>query len=170
MVGSGAEIRSEGWSRPHLFHIGSLDTTLGPPTWKSILAESVDFMKLRIAVADDNADFLSEFISVLETEFDVVATATDGKSALEIIRSCSPDVVVLDIEMPGLNGIEVTKELSKTGPRPAVVICSVENDPQTIEAAREAGALGYVFKSRTRKDLAAAVKAVVRGQFFVSPA
>jgi DNA-binding NarL/FixJ family response regulator len=127
-------------------------------------------MKLRLAVADDNADVLSELISVLETEFDVVVTATDGKSALEGIRRCSPDVVVLDLEMPGLNGIEVTRELSNHARRPAVVICSVEFDPEIIEAAREAGALGYVFKARIRKDLVAAVKSVVRGQSFVSPA
>jgi len=127
-------------------------------------------MKLRLAVVDDNAYFLSELISVLETEFNVVATATDGKSALESIRSCFPDVVVLDLEMPGLNGIEVTRELSKDTPRPAVVICSVESDPELIEAAREAGALGYVFKARIRKDLVAAVKLVFRGQSFVSPA
>jgi DNA-binding NarL/FixJ family response regulator len=127
-------------------------------------------MKLRLAVADDNADVLSEIISVLETEFDVVVTARDGKSALESIRSCSPDVVVLDVEMPGLNGIEVTRELSKHTPRPAVVICSVAGDPEIIEVAREAGALGYVFKARIRKGLVAAVKSVVRGQSFVSPA
>ena len=127
-------------------------------------------MKLRIAVADDNEDFLNELISVLEAEFDVVVTARDGKSALASIRSCSPDVVVLDVEMPGLNGIEVTRELSKHAPRPAVVICSVECDPEIIEAAREAGALGYVFKTRVRKDLVTAVKSVVRGQTFVSAA
>ncbi len=127
-------------------------------------------MKLRIAVADDNAEFLSKFISVLETEFDVVATATDGKSALEKILICSPDVVVLDLGMPMLDGIEVTRELSKHDPRPAVVICSVESNPDVIEAAREAGALGYVFKARIGKDLIAAVKSVARGQSFVSPA
>jgi DNA-binding NarL/FixJ family response regulator len=127
-------------------------------------------MKLRVAVADDNADFLNKFISVLETEFDVVATATDGNSALESIRSCAPDVAVLDLEMPGLDGIEVTRELSKHNPRPAVVICTVEKDPDVIEAAREAGALGYVFKPRMAKDLIAAVKSVARGQPFVSPA
>ena len=126
-------------------------------------------MKLRIIVADDNADFLSELVSVLETEFDVVVTARDGKSALESIRSCSPDVVVLDLEMPGLTGIEVTRELSKHAPRPAVVICSVESDPEIIESAREAGVLGYVFKVRIRKDLVTAVKLVVSGQSFVSP-
>jgi DNA-binding NarL/FixJ family response regulator len=127
-------------------------------------------MNLRIAVADDSADVLDRLVSVLETEFDVVATATDGKSALEITCSCCPDVIVLDVEMPLLNGIEVTRELSKQNPRPAVVICSVEYDPEIIEAAREAGALGYVFKARIRKDLVAAVKSVVRGQSFVSPA
>jgi DNA-binding NarL/FixJ family response regulator len=127
-------------------------------------------MNLRIAVADDNADFLNKLISVLETEFDVVATATDGKSALESIRSCCPDVVVLDLEMPLLNGIEITRELSKHSPRPAVVICSVESDPEFIEAAREAGALGYVFKVRIGTDLIAAVNSVARGQPFVSPA
>jgi len=127
-------------------------------------------MKLRLAVADDNADVLSELISVLETEFDVVVTATDGKSALEGIRRCSPDVVVLDLKMPGLNGIEVPRELSNQARRPAVVICSVECDTDIIEAAQEAGALGYVFKARIRKDLVAAVKSVVRGQSFVSPA
>ena len=78
--------------------------------------------------------------------------------------------MVLDLKMPGLNGIEVTRELSNHARRPAVVIYSVECDPDIIEAAREAGALGYVFKARIRKDLVAAVKSVVRGQSFVSPA
>ncbi len=117
-------------------------------------------MKLRLAVADDNGDVLSKLISVLETEFDVVVTATDGKSALEGIRRCSPDVVVLDLKMPGLNGIEVPRELSNHARRPAVVIYSVECDPDIIEAAREAGALGYVFKRESGR----------RGQSFVSPA
>jgi two-component system response regulator DegU len=126
-------------------------------------------MKLRVAVADDNTEILNELIALLETEFDVVATAKDGRSALEVICHCSPDVVVLDLEMPLLNGIEITKKLSKHDPRPAVVICSVESDPDFIEAARDAGVLGYVFKTRIKKDLVAAVKLVARGQAFVSP-
>jgi DNA-binding NarL/FixJ family response regulator len=134
------------------------------------VARFKDFMKLRVAIADDNADFLNELISVLRTEFEVIATATDGKSILEILSTCSPEVVVLDLEMPVFNGIEVTRILSKLDPRPAVVICSVESNPDFIEAAREAGALSYVFKQRIRKDLVAAVKLAARGQFFVSPA
>jgi len=127
-------------------------------------------MKLRLVVVDDSASFLDEFTSVLSREFDVVATAMDGKSALEIIRRCQPDVVILDLEMPLLNGIEVTMELAKHLPSPAIVICSVESDPEVVEAAREAGALGYVFKARITKDLVEAVKSVARGRSFVSPA
>src|SRR3981189_3649252 len=127
-------------------------------------------MRLRIVVVDDSASFLDKFVSVLGAEFDVVATAMDGKSALESIRSCRPDVVVLDLEMPLLNGIEVTRELAKQHPSPAIVICSVERDPEVVEAAQQAGALGYVFKSRVATDLVEAVKSVARGQSFISPA
>ena len=125
-------------------------------------------MKLHIVVADDNPAFLAKLVSVLATEFEVVATAADGKSALECIRLFQPNVVVLDLEMPGFNGIEVAKELTRHPPSPAVVICSIENAPEIVEAAREAGALGYVFKARIAKDLIAAVKAVADGQSFVS--
>ena len=133
-----------------------------------MIAESCTGMKLRIVVADDNAAFLARLDSVLATEFDVVATATDGRSALEHIRLWRPSVAVLDLEMPGLNGIEVTKELTKDPSSPAVVICSVENDPEIVEAGRYAGALGYVFKARVAEDLIVAVKLAARGQSFVS--
>jgi DNA-binding NarL/FixJ family response regulator len=125
-------------------------------------------MKLRIVVADDSPSFQEKLVSILEIEFDVVKTATDGKSALEIIINCQPDVVVLDLEMPGLNGIEITRELMKYDPRPAIVICSVEHDLEVVDAALKAGALGYVFKARAARDLNAAVKSVSRGQSFVS--
>ena len=127
-------------------------------------------MKLRIVVADDSPSFLEKSVSILEIEFDVIKTAMDGESSLEIIINSQPDVVVLDLEMPVLNGIYITKELMKHPPRPAVVICSVDSDPEIVEAARQAGALGYVFKARIAKDLIVAVKSVARGQFFVSPA
>ena len=125
-------------------------------------------MKLRIVVADDSPSFLEKLVSILEIEFDVVQTASDGKSSLEIIVNCQPDVVVIDLEMPGLNGIEITRELMKYNPRPAIVICSVEHDVEVVEAALNAGALGYVFKARAARDLIPAVNSVARGQSFVS--
>jgi DNA-binding NarL/FixJ family response regulator len=126
-------------------------------------------MKLRVVAVDDNAAFLRESTLLLGNEFDVVATAVDGESALECIRRCRPDVVVLDLEMPGLNGIQVTRQLDAYPGSPAVVICSVENDPEIIDAARQAGALGYVVKTRIHDDLIAAVKSAAYGQSFVSP-
>jgi DNA-binding NarL/FixJ family response regulator len=125
-------------------------------------------MKLRVVVADDNPNFLEKLISLLEIEFEVVRTAKEGKSALKTTMACKPDVVVLDLQMPGLNGIEIVKELMKHDPSPAVVICSAENYPEIVNAALKAGALGYVSKARAAKDLNLAVKSVARGRSFVS--
>ena len=135
-------------------------------------------MKLRVVVADDMASMLAHLVSLLETEFEVVATAEDGKSALECIRRYAPDVVVLDLHMPDLNGIEVTREVRMMAPkrdwsefsrlRPAVVICSVEGDPDIIEAARRAGVLGYVLKIHADRDLVTAVNSAAHGKWFVS--
>jgi DNA-binding NarL/FixJ family response regulator len=126
--------------------------------------------RLRIIVADDTPAFLRELTSLLEAEFDVVATAADGKSALELIRRYKPDVVVLDLGMPVLSGLEVTRELAKSSFGPPVVICSVETDPEVVEAAQQAGAIAYVFKIRVQKDLMLALKSAIQGKSFVSPA
>jgi DNA-binding NarL/FixJ family response regulator len=78
-------------------------------------------------------------------------------------------VVVLDLGMPVLNGIEVSRELAKNPSSPPVVICSVETDPEIVEATRQAGALAYVFKLRVQKDLILAVKSALQGKPFASP-
>jgi DNA-binding NarL/FixJ family response regulator len=122
--------------------------------------------RLRIIVADDNPAFLRELTSLLAPEFDVVATAANGRSALDLIRRYKPDLVVLDLGMPLLNGIEVTRELAKH--TPPVVICSVETDPEVVEAAQRAGALAYVFKVRIERDLILAVKSALQGKPFAS--
>ena len=125
--------------------------------------------RLRVLLADDNSAFLQKITSLLAIEFDVVATATDGNSALDLIRRYVPDLAVLDLGMPGLNGIEVMQELAKSSQYPPIVICSVETDSEIVEAARQAGALGYVFKLRVEKDLTLAVKLALQGKSFVSP-
>jgi response regulator NasT len=118
-------------------------------------------------VADDNPSFRQKLTSLLAIEFDVVATAADGKSALDLVRHHKPDLVVLDLGMPVLNGLEVTRELAQHSP--SVVICSVETDPEIVEALRLAGAVGYVVKMRAEKDLILAVKSALQGKPFVSP-
>jgi DNA-binding NarL/FixJ family response regulator len=125
-------------------------------------------MKLRIIVADDNLEMLDQIVSLLRTEFEVVATAADGGSARECIHRDKPDIAVLDLVMPQTNGIELAKELSANGHSTQVIICSVENDPATVDAALSAGALGYVFKPRMARDLIPAVKSVAAGRRFMS--
>jgi DNA-binding NarL/FixJ family response regulator len=124
--------------------------------------------RLRIIVADDNPAFLRELTSLLAPGFDVVATAANGRSALDLIRRYKPDLAVLDLGMPGLNGIEISRELAKSSSSPPVVICSVETDPEVVEAAQRAGALAYVFKVRIEKDLILAVKSALQGKPFAS--
>jgi DNA-binding NarL/FixJ family response regulator len=120
-------------------------------------------MRLRIVVVDDNPECLQRVKAALANDFSVVASAPDGLAALEAIRKLKPDVAVVDLQMPGLNGIEVTQELMRLRPAPAVIICSVHRDRQLIQAAADAGALGYVFKTDGCHDLVAAVKTVASG-------
>lgn len=124
--------------------------------------------RLRIVVADDNTAFLQRVVSLLAADFDIVATASDGKSALELIRLHKPDIAVIDLHMPVLNGIEIVKHLAKQPSSPPVVICSVETDPEIVDAARQAGALAYVFKSRLERDLVLALQSAVRRKPFAS--
>jgi DNA-binding NarL/FixJ family response regulator len=126
--------------------------------------------KLRLIVADDSPPFLQKLVSLLAVEFDVVATAADGRTALDLIRRYEPDLVVLDLQMPALNGIEVTRELATNPHSPPVVICSAETDPEIVEAAREAGAIEYVFKARIETDLRLAAKSAVQDSPFAAVA
>jgi len=124
--------------------------------------------RIRALIADDNPALLARLVSLLETEFDVVCTAENGQMALECARRYQPDIAVLDLEMPFLNGIEVTLKLKKLAPSVRVVICSVETDAEIVEAARQAGALGYVFKKHMTRDLIVAVRSAACGQSFIS--
>ena len=125
-------------------------------------------MELRIVVADDNQAVLKELTSLLQPEFVVVAMAENGKAAVDLIRQNRPDVAVVDFAMPVLNGIQVAREISTMPSPPAIVICSSSTDPDIIEAAREAGAMGYVFKISMARDLVKAVRSVARGETFIS--
>src|SRR5262245_35428928 len=124
-------------------------------------------MKIRVVVADDNPAVLKKLVSILQKAFEVVGAAVDGSSAIECVARENPDVVVLDLEMKDLNGIEVTKRLHLNRAYP-IVICSVETDRAIVEKALAAGVLGFVFKLRMGRDLIAAVNSVARGESFVS--
>jgi len=108
-------------------------------------------------------------IQLLEQEFEVVGTAADGQSLIEAAARISPEVSVVDISMPVLNGIEAAQRLRETGSTTRVVFLTTYEDLDYVQAALAAGALGYVVKSRMYTDLCPAIKEALAGRMFVSP-
>lgn len=123
---------------------------------------------MKIVIADDDLAVLRQWIVILKDEFDVIAAARDGLTALQYIRRYVPEVAILDFRMPSLDGFEVARHLRHANAPTAVVICSIETDIEFVEAAKEAGALGYVFKYSMVRDLVRAVKAAAQGEAFIS--
>jgi len=125
--------------------------------------------KIRVVVADDNQDIREKVLQLLRPKFDVIGTAGDGRSACEAVLLLSPEVVVLDISMPGGNGIETALELRKKGSKTKTVFLTVHADPDFVRAAMKAGASAYVVKSHMATDLMSAMTSAIDGKFFISP-
>ncbi len=124
--------------------------------------------RVRVLLADDHEDFLAIATRLMEPEFDVVRSVENGQQAIDVATSLEPDVLVLDISMPVLDGMEATRRLKAAGCGAKVVFLTVHADPDYVRAAFEAGALGYVVKSRLAFDLLPALREVVAGRSFVS--
>jgi DNA-binding NarL/FixJ family response regulator len=123
----------------------------------------------RILIADDHSAVLDSVVPLLESYFTVVGTVCDGKAAVEAAERLHPDVVVLDISMPLLSGIEAAKQMRKNGSKAPIVFLTVHQDTEILAAARRAGGLGYVVKGRLRADLVLAIRDALEGRDFVSP-
>ena len=123
----------------------------------------------RVLIVDDNEAILSRAASVLTPHCVVVGAVRDGRAALEAAGRLHPDVIVLDISMPGMTGLEVARALHDAGSTAAVVFLTVQNEIDVIHAATDAGALGYVTKPRLASDLMSAVREARAGRSFHSP-
>ena len=123
----------------------------------------------RVLLVDDNEAMLARAASVLSLGCLVVGAAKEGQAALEAARNLHPDVIVLDISMPGMTGLEIASCLREAGSTAALVFLTVHDEEEIVSAAREAGGIGYVIKSRLASDLAVAVREAVAGRQFVSP-
>ncbi len=102
--------------------------------------------RVRILLADDHRGLLDVVVRVLEPEFEVAGTVVDGKALLEAAALLRPDVVVLDISMPGLDGFEAAGQLKKAGAQVKIVFLTVHDEPDFVRRAFEVGGLGYVVK------------------------
>src|SRR5271165_4031565 len=122
----------------------------------------------RVILADDVAQVLSAVAALLKEKFEIVAMVTDGQAAFDATLALAPDIVVLDISMPGLSGIEVARELKKRGNRAKIVFLTVHEDSDILATCRAAGGLGYVVKVLMETDLIPAINEALAGREFVS--
>ncbi len=124
--------------------------------------------KVRLLLGEDNIDILRETRALLSEEFDLVATAEDGIRLVAAAQKSRPDVVVTDISMPELNGIEASRRILELGCCKAVVILSVTNSPEIVITAFDAGIRGYVLKENAGEELISAIHSAVQGRVFLS--
>jgi DNA-binding NarL/FixJ family response regulator len=123
----------------------------------------------RVLLADDEPDFLAVSTRLLEPDFEIVKAVDDGQQVVEETARLEPDLLVLDISMPVLNGIDAARRLRSAGSRVKIVFLTVHREPEYVEAGFAAGAGGYVIKSRLVSDLPLALREVLAGRSFVSP-
>jgi DNA-binding NarL/FixJ family response regulator len=124
--------------------------------------------RARILLADDHPEFLSLATGLVESEFSVLKTFGNGQSVVDEFGELKPDLVVLDISMPGLNGIETAQKLRAARHNAKIVFLTVHKDLDYLRSAMATGALGYVAKDRLASDLIPAMRAVLAGNRFVS--
>jgi len=126
-------------------------------------------MKTTVLLADDHPPLLEAAIAILKPHFDVVGTATDGAMLVSEALRLRPDIIVTDITMPVLNGIEAVGQLRDFNFSAAVVFLTVHANDEFLKACLAEGALGYVLKSQMKTHLVAAIQSALKRQTYVSP-
>lgn len=127
-------------------------------------------MLIRVVLADDHILVRQSLRSLLEREgFQVVGEASDGQDALRQVESLRPDIAVMDITMPILNGLEAARELGRRSPKTNTILLTQHGEDQYVAEALAAGVRGYVLKSQVASDLLQAIQQVSRGQVYLSP-
>lgn len=123
----------------------------------------------RVLLADDHGPVLDRVVSLLRSNFEVVGAVNDGQTLVNEAKRLQPDVIVLDISMPILTGIEAADELRKAGSRAKLIFLTVHQDAAFVSECFAQGGLGYVIKERMATDLIPAINEAMYGHRFVSP-
>lgn len=126
---------------------------------------------MRIMIADDHGIVRQGLRGLLEkeTDLEVVGEVSDGHAAVETAKRLHPDLIIMDITMPGLNGIDATRQILKDDPHTKVIVLSAHAEPQIVRDTLLAGALGYVLKTYLFEDLASAIRSAGEGRHYLSP-
>jgi DNA-binding NarL/FixJ family response regulator len=125
--------------------------------------------KIRVLLGDDHALILDGIRATLQLHFDVVGQATDGKALVAAAERLKPDLIVLDISMPLLNGFESARRIKATLPSTKLIFLSQHLNPAYLKQALKVGASGYVLKSGATEELQKAIAVVLRGQTYITP-
>ncbi len=128
-------------------------------------------MAVRILVADDHRMVRKGLVSLLQAEegFEIVGEADDGRVAVQMASQLQPDVVVMDLRMPNLNGIDATRQILGESPKTKIIGLSANSDSRSATEMLRAGATGYVFKQSAFEELATAIRTVMAGEIYLSP-
>jgi DNA-binding NarL/FixJ family response regulator len=124
---------------------------------------------IRLVVAEDHVSMRDRVVRFLEMEFSVVSSVGNGQEAIDAESMTSPDIVILDISMPIMSGIEAAAQLKQRRSKAKVIFLTMHEEPEWIQAALAAGARGYVIKRRLASDLRPAIREVMAGRRFISP-
>ena len=129
-------------------------------------------MSISVVLVDDHQMFRKGLRLLIESKPDisVVGEAGDGKEAIEEVRRLSPDVVVMDISMPNINGIEATQQILSNSPNTKVVALSIHAGKRFVKDMLRAGAVGYILKDSAPEDLVNGIRTVIQGDVYLSPA
>ena len=128
-------------------------------------------MKLRILIADDHEVVRRGLSTLLQSHegWEICGEAKDGREAVEMAKQLKPDVVILDVGMPNLNGLAATRQLTQQNPNQKVIVLTITDSDEVIREALDAGARGFVLKSDAARDLVSAVEALQRNRMFFTP-
>jgi DNA-binding NarL/FixJ family response regulator len=124
--------------------------------------------KIQVLLADDHESILAKLRLILSNDFDVVGAVSNGYEAITEVQRLDPDVLVIDISMPGVDGLQAASRLHSQRVRTKIVFLTVHEDEDFVNAAFSAGASAYVTKSQVTTDLIPAIEAAMRGGRFVS--
>ena len=132
------------------------------------LSRELSLPRKRVLVADDQPRMLEAVAAILEESFDIVDLVSDGQSALAATLRLEPDLIVLDISMPGMNGLEVARQLRQRNSRAKIVFLTIHEDALIVVSCLVAGGLGYIVKELMDSDLIPAMNEALAGRIFVS--
>jgi len=126
---------------------------------------------VRLLIADDHTLFREGLVALLDSvpEIEVLATVEDGQQAIHAAAKLQPDVILMDLQMPQVNGIEATRQIIQTSPHIGVIVVTMFEDNDSVFAAMRAGARGYILKGADQNDMIRAIQAVARGEALFGP-